>query len=315
MENIYKKMNSDPINKRIDFSKYLDPEQFLAYYDYITDTYYQIDEIRTLDDGQVYRKKTEISENGVIIGESTIELLPLETLYDLDQILGGAFSMTLDKQGNLINSDHNIDISVDIMIAEDLKDKMIAHLVNKSAIKVGAGNINPMTSWKDNSELSTLTMSTRFGGVQMDAEHDLEFSEVTEMTQMMNSLVQNGFTHDLVTKIYYDVGAVIAKSMGRYVDTIESKDKGKLYEILAKSLIEAFETGDTETIGLAQSFVRLAERNLQKSNFEFTLPFSANTINGKFISVVTTNLVKSGIRRKYAGIGAVQNPANNVMQY
>ena len=39
-------------------------------------------------------------------------------------------------------SESNIDILENIVNKEQLKDKFIAYLVNKSAIKVGAGNIN-----------------------------------------------------------------------------------------------------------------------------------------------------------------------------
>jgi hypothetical protein len=39
-------------------------------------------------------------------------------------------------------SESNIDILENIVNKEQLKDKFIAYLVNKSAIKAGAGNIN-----------------------------------------------------------------------------------------------------------------------------------------------------------------------------
>lgn len=34
----------------------------------------------------------------------------------------------------------------------------------------------------------------------MNADHELDEAEVTEMTQMISALEQNGFTHDLATK-------------------------------------------------------------------------------------------------------------------
>lgn len=320
-EQVFKKMNSSIIDTNVDYGKYFNNalKQHpggLYFFDYSQDKYFFIDTIQNTNGAnEVYRKIIEVNDQGVIVGDPIEEFLTVNNFYDVDQLFGGAFSMIMDNNDKLIDSDHNIDIALDIMIQEDIRDKMIAHLVNKSAIKVGASNINPVTSWKDDSELYTMPMSTRFGGVQMDAEHHLEFSEVTEMTQMLNSLVQAGYTHDMVTRVYQDIGKVVAESLGRYTEVINNKDKAKLYDILARSLIQSFETGDTETIGLAQSFVKLAQKSLQRSDLEFTLPFSANTINGKFISVVSSNLVKAGIKRKYAGIGAVQNPSNNIMQY
>ena len=39
----------------------------------------------------------------------------------------------------------------------------------------------------------------------MNADHELDEAEVTEMTQMISALEQNGFTHDLATKVYQEI--------------------------------------------------------------------------------------------------------------
>ena len=37
-----------------------------------------------------------------------------------------------------------------------------------------------------------MDFSTKFGGVQMNADHELDYAEVTEMSQMISSFIQNG---------------------------------------------------------------------------------------------------------------------------
>ena len=49
------------------------------------------------------------------------------------------------------------------------KRAFIAYTVNKSAIKVGAGNVNSNDAFINDEPLGTITMRTRYGGVQKGA--------------------------------------------------------------------------------------------------------------------------------------------------
>jgi hypothetical protein len=80
---------------------------------------------------------------------------------------------------------------LDIICNENLKDCFIAYAVNKSAMKVGVRNLNSKERWSNGEALDYFTMSTKHIGLQMNAEHDLEFAEVTEMTQMISALAEN----------------------------------------------------------------------------------------------------------------------------
>jgi hypothetical protein len=234
------------------------------------------------------------------------------------------------KDGKLDYSNTNNEVLLQYVTEHpEAKDCQIAYLVNKSAIKVGAGNVNSLDSWFNDDQLKTIKMHTRYMGVQMDAEHDLDHAEVTEMTQLISALSQSGFTSELVNEIYTTIGEVIDEALAEYKGAIADylnakyqgnteqaeKEKLKIYNLLGKVFIESFESGDRDTIGLAQAFVLKASKALKDGRSDYRLPFSADTVNGIFISTVSSLINKRGIKRKYDGFAGVLSPAYNQIQF
>jgi hypothetical protein len=149
----------------------------------------------------------------------------------------------------------------------------------------------------------------------MDASHLAEDGQVTEMMQTVASLIQNGYRADTVNDIYQTIGEIALDAMSDVFDAREISDKRAIYEILGKAFIKSLSSGEKDSLGLAQAFVTIAEQELYNKNIKITLPFSAATIKPKFMSVVTSFTNKSGIRRKYSGLGTVQAPSYGYMQY
>lgn len=147
----------------------------------------------------------------------------------------------------------------------------------------------------------------------MDADHDLEDSDVTEMTQMISALVQNGYSIEIADKVYHDIGAYCVESIADIREALKDVDSDKLFQIFGKAIVEAFATGDKDTLGLAQAFIAIATKNMQESGLK-PIPFSSMSINGIFNSTVTTTLVKKAIRRHYEGVAAVLNPSFGSIQ-
>lgn len=216
---------------------------------------------------------------------------------------------------NLQYTESNLDLTTKLVCDEDLKDYMIGWLVNKSAIKVGAMNVNEMESWDDDSDLRYTIMSTQFGGVQMNADHELDDADVTEPSQMISGLEQNGYTHRLATAAYEEIGRACYDGVKDIIGAINNNDKEKLYQIFGKAVVQSFASGTKDTLGLAQSFVKLAQKSLEEGNFKYKIPFSSPSINGIFNSTVTSTLVKKAIRRHYAGIASVLHPSFNMMEF
>ena len=315
MDNLFKKMHNIPIEKHINLNKY--------YQTWVTNHNGTLLKVKNPNTGEVYTIRgfeyngemwiqNAYNENGDFVGGP----LYIHTIADLDEAFGGAYGM-IENNGNLEYCDANIDIVSTIIGDYNLKDKMISYVVNKSAIKVGAGNVNSNQSFYDETELKTINMSTKFGGVQMNADHDLDLSHVTEMTQMLSALIQNGYTSQFVNKIYSDIGSVVAEALSDFDSNIKSDDPDfeKLYTLLGKALIDSFMDKDKDTLGLAQAFVAKAEKSLSESTLSYKLPFSAATVSGAFIATVTSMLNKKGIRRKYDGLAGVLCPSHDAIQY
>jgi len=339
-ELMFKKMHNIPLETNVDFStyyqRYKDKNgQSKIYYRDINDNkIYAINDITYDNQTNTTRRIIEeYSEEGIGLRNTLMDDFQINTLYDADQLFGGAFALTYSTEfGRFIPSESNIDVVFDAIVQEDLRDKMIGYLVNKSAVKVGSTNLNESSKFFNDydalikegfshedalqlSELNTMDFSTEFGGLQLDSDHDLDFSEVSEVTQMISSLEEMGYTHAIVNNIYNDIANVVRESLVEFDSALASENNEELYKILAKSFVTAFMTGDRDTIGLAQSFVTLANQSLQKANLEYKIPFSAATINGIFVSTVVSNMVKAGIKRKYAGVASVIAPSNGIYQY
>lgn len=172
----------------------------------------------------------------------------------------------------------------EVAIEYDLRDKQVAYAVNSSACKVGAANINDSDTWTNDNDLSTYKISMRFGGVMMNADHELEEAEVTEMSQMISALIEDGHYTDLVTKIYSEIGQIALNNskVKKIIQTIDAGGENmreKLATIMGESLIRSFSTGTKDTIGLAQAFIKKAARELkQNSSANYNLPFDDATI-------------------------------------
>lgn len=337
-ELLCRKMRSKEIRLVENIAEYYNQrDSKIVYEDYLSGERRRIDKValETIDNAgtQAYvQYYTVLDQNGdEVLNSANSKIISFDarTLYALDQLFGGAWTCKLNDNGTWSYTEENNDMLEYILSKkenQDLKRGFIAYAVNKSAIKVGAGNVNLASSFSDDSPLMTMQMRTKYGGVQMDADQDLDEEEVTEMTQMISSLIEDGHYSDLVYQIYSDLGQVVAKHMKRYMDLVDLVDtrglspnekreaKEKLYQILGESLIAAFNTGNKDTLGLAQAFVQKASEAI-RNNERFKIPFSAATITGAFISDVIASINKGGIRHKYEGLSGVLNPSHNMIQY
>lgn len=336
-ERLCKKMRSRDIGTFSQITQwYNEKTDKIIYEDHKTGRRYKILSVGLDATNNYFREVVEVGEDGQEIGNSYPESMTVvdstvnqNTLYALDQLFGGAWTCELSENGWVYNEANNdmLEYILSKKENQDIKKKaFIAYTVNKSAIKVGAGNVNPNNIFGNDESLGTITMRTRYGGVQMDADHELDMAEVTEMTQMISSLIEDGHYPGIVKQIYSDLGRVVAKHLEKYkvpVDIINNsftsefekqEAREKLHQLLGESLIEAFSTGSKDTLGLAQAFLKKAAEAI-KNKEEFQIPFSAATINGSFISDVVSSINRGGIRHKYEGFAGVLNPSYNMIQY
>ena len=210
--------------------------------------------------------------------------------------------------------------SKDAEISQDyfeqpLKTKLIHYIINQSAIKNGASNVNSVNTLSDNKPFKYDTYSTLKYGIQQDSDHTADEGKVTEMSQVISALDANGLYHDEVYEIYKVLGQQTIKAAQIELDAIKSNDRNKLYDIIGKTLvnnIQRDERGLTKAIlyQIRKNFNLSTDHNLDK----IKIPFSDPSIYGKILQTVGSILNKKSIKRKYPGMGQVMVPAFGIYQ-
>lgn len=320
-------------------------------------THYEILGLEKTGRGTYNIRKQVVDVNGnptQAVGAANILFnlnVPINSLFELHAALGGVYSESL-RNGELAYGDASLAVTANYVnnvgkytndgerptqlnTWQPLKHEMIAYLVNKSAIKVGAENINSVDSWYDDTPLRTMNFNTEGLGMQMDADHivtDPEHqSTMTEFSQVISALEANGFTHDLAKMAYQDLGRVALSSIGGIRDAVNtliglkptdnSDVKSGIYEIVGKAIIKELNK-DGDELGTAKTIIQKAKEEFaldRKNNNshgtdDYHIPFSDPSIFGKSLSSFTSNINKTAIKRKFPGMGAVMAPAYNIIQ-
>ena len=145
----------------------------------------------------------------------------------------------------------------------------------------------------------------------MDAKHDVENGHVTEMSQMMLSLIQDGYLVDIVNSIYKSISNVTKSGRADFA----GDDQDAVVKAISTALIKSLRTNHSSITSLADTFIEQMAEDYDRYKTNLKIPFSAPTIKGNFISVITSALSKNSLRRHYPGLGTVQAPGYGFMQY
>lgn len=210
----------------------------------------------------------------------------------------------------------------DISIAnydQPLKRAMVHMLANNSAVKNGVGNINPNTSWYDDSEFSYITISTNNYGIQQDSDHTADEAHMTEFSQVVSSLDAGGQLHDYVSQIYEQLGQTALDLADIELSAVknfrETGDKSILYDVLGRTIMANLRTGNS-SIGLADAIITNIKKafnlNTDHGLDSLKIPFSDPNIYSQIISTFVSNLNKKSIKRQYPGLGTVMAPSYNM---
>ena len=277
-------------------------------------------------------------------GESVPENVhTINSLFELHASMGGIESMSI-RDGRLIESEASNRAVAHFMIYvskptekynelkkgnthyqrgaditqeyfnQPLKTRLINCIINQSAIKNGASNVNSVNTLTDDTELMYDTYSTLKYGIQQDSDHTADEGKVTEMSQVISALDANGLYHDEVLEIYKALGQQAIKAAQIEEEAIHS-NYDKLYEVVGKTLvnnIQRDERGLTRALlyQIRKNFGLSSNHNLDK----IKIPFSDPSIYGKIMQTMGSILNKKSIKRKYPGMGQVMVPAFGIYQ-
>ena len=266
----------------------------------------------------------------------------INSLFELHTALGGI--NCVDSKGNysefsnevvvnFMNAvGHKVDGSADnVPLDQDnyiqpLKQYHIGYALNNTAVKNGAQNINQSSAWYDDEDLSYFEVDSDGLGMQMNADHDIIDSELTEFSQVITATSAYGFTYDNTDEIFQGLGRAslaTTKKMSDAVDTfIQNFDDPKqaqsdLYDAIGRIVMKSSSIKDRESlqhvIMQAVESVFYKSKNHQQDSSK--IPFSDPNIYSDFIATLASTINKEAIKRKHPGSGCVMVPAYHMIQY
>lgn len=151
-------------------------------------------------------------------------------------------------------------------------------------------------------DLWTFSFNLSHSGVQLDSGHSIEGGKVTEMSQLVNLLIEKGYCTDIVESIYRDIARVTDAGMKRFK---ENNVRTIISELLVDSLRNT--SGNINTI--TDDFIKQLQSRAKTEGVDLEVPFSTPSIREKFATSVCAAINTAALRRKYMGIGAVQTPS------
>lgn len=275
-----------------------------------------------------------------IPSESILENTPyhtIDSLFELHTSLGGIWSESYNGENFVYSEGSNIAVTnyinhvatlkegadpKDLSIKsydQPLKRAMIHVLANNSAVKNGVGNINPTSSWYDDTEFSYMTIESDTYGIQQDSDHTADEAHMTEFSQVISSLDAGGYLHDYVTQIYQQLGQTALDLSKVELDAVaqfrESGDMSAIYDVIGRTIMANIKSGSGE-IGLAEAIINNIKAkfnlNTDHSLDKLKIPFSDPNIYSSILSTFVSNINKKSIKRQYPGLGTVMVPSYNM---
>lgn len=297
--------------------------------------YFTVETVLGKGSNKVYHYFNDQSEHFTEYAEG---LHTIDSLYELFVSLGGinctnAKGVTSEFSNQVltnfvINVGHKVNAKVTSVkdVVQPLKDKFIGYVFNNSAVKNGAKNINSSDAWLDNNPLNTFQVNIQGLGIQLNADHDVVDSELTEFSQVVAACAAYGKDFKSVNEIYYGLAESAFQASEQELTNIQryfkdyavdpSKAKYQLYKIVGKVIVQSKSNSDMDlTEKLKQEINKEFKINKDNSSMGLKIPFSDPSIYTQFITNITSVINSKSIKRKHPGSGYVMAPGYNVVQY
>ena len=128
-------------------------------------------------------------------------------------------------------------------------------VANSSAVKRGIVNQNSSSEiWENGRNLLYSKVNTSEFGIQLDANHEADQSELTEMSQTISALASLGNTQEFAKQAYEEIANIIKSNIGKLSTDIKLIDDGRLNIVLqqaSKDLVD--DLAHEHKISLAES--------------------------------------------------------------
>lgn len=302
--------------------------------------------IQSYDGNNTYSiLEQEVDENGEEKGNENIIQVQVNSNYDVWQMFGGMNSVDF-LDGTLQGSEKSIEMTahaaniygtkkegvIRAQTADDviqpMKHSDIHYMPTIGAVKHGAANINPVSSFFNRNGLSFMQVEVRQAGIQLDKEHQADNEDLSLMTQVISAACSMGYTKGEATNLYnalYSLSKQATKAfreeMGDLLNGFSDSFNAAVTETIMKSLINASATDGDMLQLVAKNIIKKINAEKQFSinktnyaNIDKEIPYSDAAVSAKVVSSLTSALTKAGIKTKMPGLLAVLNPAEGIIK-
>lgn len=311
--------------------------------------------IQSYDGNNTYSiLEQEVDENGEVKGNENTIQVQVNSNYDVWQMFGGMNSVDF-LDGTLQGSEKSIEMTahaaniygtkkeriiraqteegvIRAQTADDviqpMKHSDIHYMPTIGAVKHGAANINPVSSFFNRKGLSFMQVEVRQAGIQLDKEHQADNEDLSLMTQVISAACSMGYTKGEATNLYnalYSLSKQATKAfrdeMGDLLNGFSDSFNAAVTETIMKSLVNASATDGDMLQLVAKNIIKKinAEKqfSINKTNYadiDKEIPYSDAAVSAKVVSSLTSALTKAGIKTKMPGLLAVLNPAEGIIK-
>ena len=302
--------------------------------------------IQSYDGNNTYSiLEQEVDENGEVKGKEDTIQVQTNSNYDIWQMFGGMNSVDF-LDGTLQGSEKSIEMTahaaniygtkkegvIRAQTADDviqpMKHSDIHYMPTIGAVKHGAANINPVSSFFNRNGLSFMQVEVRQAGIQLDKEHQADNEDLSLMTQVISAACSMGYTKNEATNLYnalYSLSKQATKAfrdeMGDLLNGFSDSFNAAVTETIMKSLVNASATDGDMLQLVAKNIIKKINTEKQfsinKTNYadiDKEIPYSDAAVSAKVVSSLTSALTKAGIKTKMPGLLAVLNPAEGIIK-
>ena len=285
-------------------------------------------------------QQIEVFKKENLNNSQTANIRTINSLFELHAALGGV--SCVDSQGN--NSEFNNKVVVNFMnnigsrkegvpanavvnqanYYQPLKEYHIGYAFNNTAVKNGAKNVNSAEAWQGDMELNYFEIDSDGLGMQMNADHDIVNSELTEFSQVIAATSAYGYTYDNCNEIFKGLAKTALQASKRVLESVDKflensgpEAQSELYDAIGRIILMERSIKDKESLTriISEAVLKIFNKNKNHNDDDIKLPYSDPNIYPEFISGLASAITKASIKRKHPGSGCVMAPGYNMITY
>ena len=208
---------------------------------------------------------------------------------------------------------------------QPLKQYHIGYALNNTAVKNGTKNINSSEAWDGDMELSYFEVDSDGLGMQMNADHDIVNSELTEFSQVIAATSAYGYTYDQCHQIFKGLAKTALQASKHAIEAVDTfiqnsnnpQAKSDLYDAIGRLILVEGSIKDKESLKnmILTVVSNIFTNNRDHADDSVKIPFSDPNIHSEFANILASVITKASIKRKHPGSGCVMVPGYDIITY